>query len=327
VGFAGIDFHADPSLVSSEISLRSSSCSNAHRYNSVIYDTTSANFYVTAFVTPSFLQGEPFNQTRFDRISYKPDPSKVPQLLSHLQSTAESFTRLNNTQCFDAYSTPFISEWGNVLLISHDDIPHGDPVLFLYNQPRSLRFDIAFGPSFSFLCISGGPVGDLTYVRDNIINWKFPGNASEDLTYYDPSFYGCGIDYTGPPPLLPVDHCLAQKVDQCGAIRINIILLAVVAACNLIKATCMVLSFFKIDPYPLMTIGDAIASYLTVEDEETLGRSEMNAEHLQLMATTVLRRRMPVLLGSNESGLMWPIGPQRYLRAMSTFRWLGYMSL
>jgi hypothetical protein len=127
--------------------------------------------------------------------------------------------------------------------------------------------------------------------------------------------------------LLPVDHCLAQKVDQCGTIRINIVLLLVVAACNLIKATCMVLSFFKIDPYPLMTIGDAISSYLTIEDEETLGRSEMNAEHLQLMATTDLRRRKPVLLGSNESGLIWPIGPQRYLRAMSTFRWLGYMSL
>jgi hypothetical protein len=104
-------------------------------------------------------------------------------------------------------------------------------------------------------------------------------------------------------------------------------MLSVVAACNLIKATCMVLSFFKIDPYRLMTIGDAIASYLTIEDEEILGRNEMNAEHLQLMATTVLRRRKPVLLRSSESCLIWPVGPQQYLRAMSTFRWLGYMSL
>jgi hypothetical protein len=279
---------------------------------------------------PSFVQGEPFNQTRSKCVASDSDPSQVPRMLSHLQSTAESFTRLNNTQCFDAYSTQFISEWGNVLLISHNDIPHGDPVLFLYYPDTLLRIDLALEPTSSFLCellISSDPVCNLTYVRDNAINWKFPGNASEDLTYYDSLANGyqfCGIHDTRP---LPVDHCLAQKVDQCGTIRINLILLLVVAACNLIKATCMVLSFFKIDPYPLITIGDAIASYLTIEDEETLGRSEMNAEHLQLIATTVLRRRKPVLLRSNESGLIWPIGPQRYLRAMCTFRWLGYISL
>jgi hypothetical protein len=322
--------------VSSGISLRSSSRSHAHRYNSVIYDTTSTNFYASAFVKPSFLQGELFSRTRsncFRNLMNYPDLSKVPRLLSHLQSTAKSFTRLNNTQCFDAYSTRIISEWGNVLLISHNDTPHGDPVLFLRNLDLSLSIDSALDPTFSFLCETCSFLDQdcsLTNVRDNIINWRFPGKASENLTFYDRPVDSCAngcqceID---PITLLPVDHCLAQKVDQCGTIRINIVLLLVVAACNLIKATCMVLSFFKIDPYPLMTIGDAISSYLTIEDEETLGRSEMNAEHLQLMATTDLRRRKPVLLGSNESGLIWPIGPQRYLRAMSTFRWLGYMSL
>src|SRR5437764_7372215 len=207
--------------------------------------------------------------------------------------------RLNNTQCFDAYSTQFISEWGNVLLISPNDVPQGDPVLNLHSL-SNVTIDIAFAHMTSFLCnsflgsdISNYSVCNFKSIRDNISSWKYPGYVLGNLTSYNVSFDGpyCGTLYDTPPPLLQVDHCLAQAVDSGCTIRINIIVLSVVAACNLIKATCMVVSFFKIDPYPLMTIGDAIASYLTIEDKVTLGRSEMNAEHLHLMSTTADRHR------------------------------------
>lgn len=55
---------------------------------------------------------------------------------------------------------------------------------------------------------------------------------------------------------------MAAKAQEHCKIRFNTSFVVAVIVCNLIKAICMGIVVWRLDPFPLVTIGDAIASFL-----------------------------------------------------------------
>lgn len=85
----------------------------------------------------------------------------------------------------------------------------------------------------------------------------------------------CTMSLTG---ALPVKHCLAQPTPGSCQIGVSPVILGVVLACNLIKIVCLFWTFWKLDIEPLVTLGDAIASFLERPDGSTIGFGPMSAD-------------------------------------------------
>ena len=73
------------------------------------------------------------------------------------------------------------------------------------------------------------------------------------------------------PKGLPANYCLSEKVGgECGY-NVNIVILVIVVICNLGKVLSMLYVAFYIKDDPLMTVGDAIQSFLSRPDKTTKG--------------------------------------------------------
>jgi hypothetical protein len=69
-----------------------------------------------------------------------------------------------------------------------------------------------------------------------------------------------------------VDHCYSEVVDSKCSYSGNIVIIAVVIVCNFVKMVCMFITAFRLGPGSLITIGDAVASFLQEPDRYTRGQ-------------------------------------------------------
>lgn len=69
----------------------------------------------------------------------------------------------------------------------------------------------------------------------------------------------------------PVSYCLAQKTEEHCEVKMSLYLMLAVASCNLAKLICLILSFLAFQEEMLVTIGDAVASFLGRPDTSTRG--------------------------------------------------------
>ena len=68
----------------------------------------------------------------------------------------------------------------------------------------------------------------------------------------------------------PVLHCWAEKVPESCTLNFNLYLGIIVIACNATKLVCMILTILRHQQPALITIGDAIQSFLVEPDETTI---------------------------------------------------------
>ena len=69
-------------------------------------------------------------------------------------------------------------------------------------------------------------------------------------------------DWQKPESSGKVLYCMAEKALQHCKIRLSVSFMVAVIVCNGIKVICIGIIVWKLDPDPLVTIGDAIASFL-----------------------------------------------------------------
>ena len=67
----------------------------------------------------------------------------------------------------------------------------------------------------------------------------------------------------------PIDYCLAQEVDEKCMLQFSLPVMFIVIICNLIKVACMICVLLWEESQPLMTMDDAIASFLNEPDFAT----------------------------------------------------------
>lgn len=59
-----------------------------------------------------------------------------------------------------------------------------------------------------------------------------------------------------------LSYCMAENAQEHCRIQFSMSLMVAVIVCNIIKVMCMGIIVWKLDPKPLFTIGDAIATFL-----------------------------------------------------------------
>lgn len=183
------------------------------------------------------------------------------------ENQAGHFARLNVTECIDAYAPQFQTTNGNLILVSN--LTNASPVLGIYysdllsSVPELERGDLP-DPSW-WICGSKdtraprqlteeanpeplnirGPcrLRKLDNVRKNALDWRPFGER--------------------------VDYCLTQPTVLHCKVYGSYSLAFLIAIMTLVHVIAMIVMFCCIKLQPLLTLGDAIASFLEDPDDHT----------------------------------------------------------
>ena len=236
-------------------------------YNSAVFSTLSTQQFNVYLVTSEFLDGAPFNLSASmlgsSTIADTPSLDTLQHTLQDYKKN-HSFVKLENKECVDTYSAPIISTNSDLVLVS-DYQDANNTLMWNAQEIRSQLID--GGPSFFCLVISCDRTGAITDPR----NMSF--NTSELSQLYHVRYeYGDRWEYgkyLATPGLSSIDYCLSKRVREHCKLQFSLTIMIVVMVCNMIKTVCMAMISWKQDPEPLVTLGDAIASFLDQPDVTT----------------------------------------------------------
>ncbi|CAI7608869.1 unnamed protein product [Penicillium viridicatum] len=233
---------------------------NTVLYNSAIYETT-AVFAYDVFAGPGSLAHKNLTDlhlTRFGSYTEKADNRDSFQRLFHA-ATNGTLDRLQGMECLNAFAQTFQKTYSRLLIVT-DDVKENDSYDLVYINPVFSPNEYSpneyvssnIGP-FDWLCPEvRQPDGTLPECNVNIIP-----NISTQITDHNWTVRGFKIDY-----------CLAEKQQEHCKLQYSLPITMIVITFNIFKAGILFYMWFKIPDTdtPILTIGDAIASFLRRPD-------------------------------------------------------------
>ena len=229
-------------------------------YNSAIFSTISAQAYFYFTVDVDFLTGSSFDLENASRWTASPgrqfiniDKNALIGSLNYLYHNVSSLTKLDNAACIKAYGNDYVSSYSDLLLVS------------------SMKNAIN---SFLFWDSTSPPVIDSSYGKPDTYNWICSGIPD---VWEDEYKYFCDLNKALAKAdewivgKKPIDYCLSRKTEERCKLQFSLIIMVFVIACNLVKMICMIVTIWKERVATLVTLGDAISSFLDDPDPTTAG--------------------------------------------------------
>ncbi|KAL2839743.1 hypothetical protein BJY01DRAFT_250343 [Aspergillus pseudoustus] len=212
-------------------------------YNSTVFYTISAYGY-DAFVGYDSPAGKPL-----DSLDYGADYEVT---FTRLYETAEKggLKNLTEIECYNAFAETYHTTYGSVILIS-DDVDSAYDYGHIESEPvwRPLQdwTPHSWMCQYDPVCAAEAEQG----------NWTLP---------WDP---------------YRINSCLAERVPQRCRLQYSLPLTIAVIVANLAKAIILgYMSFSRADP-PMLTTGDAVASFLHRPDPFSVGRCLLSAKEVR----------------------------------------------
>ena len=69
----------------------------------------------------------------------------------------------------------------------------------------------------------------------------------------------------------PVEYCLSEQVPDICRLQFAVPIMVVVLCCNFVKLLCMTITIWRVREFTLVTLGDALSSWLEKPDFSTNG--------------------------------------------------------
>jgi hypothetical protein len=192
-----------------------------------------------------------------------------PLSARRLVERANILQRLSVQECIDAYATSFQSKYGSLVLISDNFNAVNSSENRVYSQevPSSDQ-DIEIDP-YRWICAER---------RGIVLEQPCSYYLSDIRNRVDWAVYG----YT-------VDYCLADIEGEKCTVEFSLPLAIAVIGANFVKAVLIVLATILLRGVPLLTVGDAIASFLRSPDQRTEGNCLLSRE---LVASTSTQEKV-----------------------------------
>ncbi|MCJ1470576.1 hypothetical protein MMC07_009222 [Pseudocyphellaria aurata] len=249
-------------------------------YNSVIFSSISTNNYVALAVNSAFVDAPHVNNVNISGYPFDDVRSGLPfyDVTSHNRSSYynefniqakaiglykaarnSSLQLLNNSACIQAYAHDYLSDRSDLLLVTSANST-SIPTLFSTVTVNSVgtNEEIACVPDMYFWICANPRCSDLcqshlSEVLADAEHWSLNPYA----------FYMAA---------LKVKYCLSQQTQEHCKLQFSLQIMIVVIVINTLKMVLMLYAVFGLKETPLMTIGDAVASFLNEEDLTTKGR-------------------------------------------------------
>ncbi|KAL2671462.1 hypothetical protein Neosp_014052 [[Neocosmospora] mangrovei] len=225
-------------------------------YNSVVAFETSANYYSVYTATPNDLE-----ETTL---------ANVTKSYRNLKGSLSQFDKLPVDECLSSYRRNLLSKRGDVILVMDTDFP------YLWNNnslPVAINPLVTQPPSKNWMCnldsVSGRAV--------SLQGWSWECDTAaikaENWTVEFDVQLDSGLK---PRQALRVDYCYSKSTLEHCKVVVNLPLLGVVIACNFVKLIGLALTWLYLEKRPLLTLGDAVDSFLTNPDPATDKRHLMS---------------------------------------------------
>jgi hypothetical protein len=183
----------------------------------------------------------------------------MSQLLqdNQIPGVSTDYEEISWQDCAKIYNQPFVFDHGDVIYTSPDIL--GKENTTSSANTTSQLYSTTFFTLNSMSYISWNysskalPYAELTLNNTLIIP---PKNAPPNALNITPTYH-------------KVTSCYSQTTVGHCKLKFNISIIIIVIICNATKAICMFLTVWNAKEYPLVTLGDAIASFLEVSDPTT----------------------------------------------------------
>ena len=160
--------------------------------------------------------------------------------------------------CFRAYNNEFVSDKRNVIIIGNGNSSGpADSVLRLIDY----TINTAATSSPDWLCGASSPcdrAARLYNISTGERRWSF--NTEEGVFYRSES-----------DDLFQVSRCRVERFVPHCKVTFSVYTLLIVVVCNALKALTLILVLFLPGFTPLITVGDAVSSFLSHSDPTTDG--------------------------------------------------------
>lgn len=255
-------------------------------YNTTVFSSTTANTFDRIVVTEGFLQpGAPFNTDIQYGLS---DISAALLTDMHTSALNGSLTRLDNSDCMARFAKPFVTDCRNVLLVT----TYTDPNQTYLESTVSWATDEI---PYAWLC---GPYWSANPYREgkDVCTLSKAQAGASNWTVFD----------------YPISHCLVQEVEEACQLRFSLAIMIIVILANATKASLMLATWWNLQSPTLVTLGDAVASFLDTPDSTTAGAC----------LTTNADVRKGRVKWIDQGKKLWVPKREYWFRAASVRRWL-----
>lgn len=172
---------------------------------------------------------------------------------------------LTREECMNAYGTNFVSDRGGVILVLEpptDNANASTPALFM-QADSEMAITFCSWDRYAWLCMQDGD-DSCEYEPSGSQN-NPPCSARIDTIKANASgWLPLNVQY-------PVTSCLSKRLPQQCKLQASLHIMLIVLLLNAVKAAVMVRVVYWLKNRPVLTIGDAIASFLERPDPGTQG--------------------------------------------------------
>ncbi|KAL4860499.1 hypothetical protein BDV12DRAFT_204986 [Aspergillus spectabilis] len=236
-------------------------------YNSTVYSTISVNSYDVFTANSSFPTLKQSDMIRAFTGYYNETYEELSQTIWEANSPihsaqrmltsarANNLTRLTPTECITAYATAWQSMYGGVVLISNEYNGSEYAIDSVIQQWAPRPADSQQDP-FGWVCMEGDEMSDSArQCQSELAGVKRDANSTR------------GWVVNG----YKIDYCLVEETPEKCTLEYSLTLSIVVLVTNGVKIAVILGTILSLRSNPLLTLGDAVASFLSVPDEASRG--------------------------------------------------------
>ncbi|KAK0111543.1 hypothetical protein ONS95_001896 [Cadophora gregata] len=281
-------------------------------YNSAMFESLAGQMYSVAYVSEEFVSGPqytPFVQRYSNIFPGSTDIDLNNNTLLELRSAMTSFERLSPSDCVKAYGVQVPVGRRDLVIVTkapsypvelgsfdNHDLHYNDPNV---TNSALLLTSSEYGNwiygsnSYDWICTLGDDcsTASSSFLTSLTQQWHFNFHSGEEIQY-----------------------CLSEVVPEMCEFTVNVAILAVVIVLGVSKLICMVYTIRTMHYAPLITIGDAVSSFLAEPDANTAGMCTWSKKDF-------------VAGNWNAEPRMWTSRRQRRFSALSVKRWIFCNSL
>ena len=193
-----------------------------------------------------------------------PNIQLFSRALEGLNPSTQEYKDLTPLECTKTYNTDFVSNRGNVFLITKDtpNTTHNNTILAM-----GISDPTQFIPS-NWMCTSD--------VNPGYMDWCDPSAPTTNLTNGLPWIVKLK---TGEE--LEIAECKSEIIEEKCKVQFSLEIMIAVIGCNLFKACCMVMAVVRSREPTLVTLGDAVESFLRAPDPTTMGMCFANQRFIK----------------------------------------------
>lgn len=214
-------------------------------YNSAVFSTIGTNEFEAFVGSENLVTGAGLNSSLPFYNEFHPN-----RTLRYFQQAA-NWDNLTNEACIKLYMQEYVTGNNNVLAVT-SAVNDSSSVLNSTYPAYLLGFHWSHSDSPWMCGDYVGRICDMSAVLTEAASWTI--NILDDDVNWRP---------------LPIQYCLSQPVEGHCTLQFSLLIIIVVIMCNITKLTCMIMLLLRQQAKPLVTLGDAVESFLETPDPTT----------------------------------------------------------